>query len=78
MPPLIVTLRQCWKLTVRVWDQMVDVNLRGPLLLTRAWSTSPCVSHGGVIVNVASIAGLQPTPRLGLYGLTKAGMVASD
>jgi len=58
-----------------VWDQMVDVNLRGPLLLTRAVVDLSMRQHGGVIVNVASIAGLQPTPRLGLYGLTKAGMV---
>jgi len=40
---------------------MVDVNLRGPLLLTRAVVDLSMRQHGGVIVNVASIAGLQPT-----------------
>lgn len=37
----------------------------------RAWQGE----HGGAIVNVASIAGLAPSPFIGAYGMSKAAMV---
>jgi NAD(P)-dependent dehydrogenase (short-subunit alcohol dehydrogenase family) len=57
------------------WDKTFEVNLRGMFILTqlvwRAWMEE----HGGAIVNVASIGGLRPGPGLGVYNITKAGVI---
>ncbi len=56
------------------WDKTFEVNLRGPLLLTslvyRAWMAD----HGGAVVNVSSIAGVNPALGLGAYGVSKAAL----
>jgi NAD(P)-dependent dehydrogenase (short-subunit alcohol dehydrogenase family) len=52
-----------------------DVNLLGPLLWTRAAFSGWMGEHGGVIVNVASVAGLRPGPITGAYNISKAGLV---
>ncbi|MGC8473647.1 MAG: SDR family oxidoreductase [Candidatus Dormibacteria bacterium] len=56
------------------WDKTFEVNLRGPLLLTslvyRAWMAD----HGGAVVNVSSIAGVNPAVGLGAYGVSKAAL----
>lgn len=53
----------------------VDVNLWGPVLWSgvawRAWMRD----HGGAIVNVASIGGLETGPDLGIYRTTKAALI---
>ncbi|MEU8523422.1 SDR family oxidoreductase [Streptomyces sp. NBC_01216] len=37
----------------------------------RAWQKD----HGGAIVNIASVAGLSPSPFIGAYGMSKAAMI---
>lgn len=56
-------------------DKTWEVNLRGPLLWTRATYAAWMEEHGGVVVNVASIAGLRPSPITGAYNISKAGLV---
>lgn len=57
------------------WDKTFEVNLRGYFILTqlvwRAWMSE----HGGTVVNIASTGGLRPSPGLGVYDVTKAGVV---
>ena len=57
------------------WDKTFEVNLRGMFILTqivwRAWMEQ----HGGAIVNVASVGGLRPGIGLGIYNVTKAGVI---
>ncbi|HEX4214512.1 MAG TPA: SDR family oxidoreductase [Candidatus Dormibacteraeota bacterium] len=57
------------------WRKTFEVNLEGCLLLTqlcwRAWMEE----HGGSVLNVASVAGIQPAPGLGSYGVSKAAMI---
>ena len=57
------------------WDKTFEVNLRGPLVLTRFVVDAWMRAHGGAIVNVASIAGLRPEFGLGPYGVTKAALI---
>ena len=57
------------------WDKTFEVNLRGPLVLTRLVVDAWMRGHGGAIVNVASIAGLRPEFGLGPYGVTKAALI---
>lgn len=56
--------------------QIVDVNLRGPIVLSRL--VIPCLKRagGGSIVNVASIAGKIPVPEEATYCATKFGLRA--
>src|ERR1700694_318976 len=56
------------------WDKTFEVNLRGPLVLTKLVVDAWMRAHGGAIVNVASIAGLRPEFGLGPYGVTKAAL----
>lgn len=57
------------------WDKTFEVNLRGPLVLTKLVVNAWMRAHGGAIVNVASIAGLRPEFGLGPYGVTKAALI---
>ena len=56
-------------------DKTWEVNLRGPLLWARAAYAASMGANGGSIVNVASIAGLRPSPVTGAYNILKAGLV---
>jgi len=56
-------------------DKTWAVNLRAPLLWARSAFHGWMGEHGGVIVNVASIAGLRPSPVVGAYNISKAGLV---
>jgi len=57
------------------WDKTFEVNLRGPLVLTKLVVEAWMRAHGGAIVNVASLAGLRPEFGLGPYGVTKAALI---
>ena len=55
--------------------KVLEVNVEGALLLAqsawRAWMSE----HGGVILNVASVGGLRPSPYIGIYNASKAALV---
>src|SRR5918996_2484118 len=56
-------------------DKTWSVNMRAPLLWVRAAYQAWMKDHGGVVVNVASVAGLRPSPFMGAYNISKAGLV---
>lgn len=56
-------------------DKTWAVNLRAPLLWARAVHQAWMEEHGGVIVNVASVAGLRPSALMGAYNVSKAGLI---
>jgi hypothetical protein len=60
--------------TAQELAQMVTVNLSAPIVLTRA--ALPHLPKGGVVVNVASLAGLVPVRDAAVYSATKAGLRA--
>jgi NAD(P)-dependent dehydrogenase (short-subunit alcohol dehydrogenase family) len=53
----------------------MDVNVLAALAWTRAAHAAWMGEHGGVVVNVASFAGLRPAKGIGLYGATKAALL---
>ncbi|MGH7919625.1 MAG: SDR family oxidoreductase [Candidatus Dormibacteraceae bacterium] len=57
------------------WDKTFEVNLRGYFLCTQACWRAWMKDHGGAVLNVASTAGVRPAPGLGIYGVSKAGVV---
>jgi 3-oxoacyl-[acyl-carrier protein] reductase len=56
-------------------DKIWAVNQRGPLVFAREAWRQWMHQHGGSIVNVASVGGLQPGPLLGAYNVSKAALV---
>ncbi|MBR0510021.1 MAG: mycofactocin-coupled SDR family oxidoreductase [Clostridia bacterium] len=66
-------------MTDEAWDAMIDINLKGPMIVTRA-AVKYMKQSGGVIINNSSVMGLRGGRRLshytaskwGLTGLTKA------
>jgi NAD(P)-dependent dehydrogenase (short-subunit alcohol dehydrogenase family) len=58
-----------------LWDKTFEVNLRGVFALTQDVYRASMEKHGGAVVNVASIGGLRPGIGLGIYNITKAGVI---
>lgn len=56
-------------------DKIWAVNQRGPLVFARQAWRQWMQKHGGSIVNVASVGGLQPGPLLGAYNVSKAALI---
>ncbi len=57
------------------WDKTFEVNLRGVFLLTKLVYEASMERNGGAVVNVASVGGLRPGLGLGVYNVTKAGVI---
>jgi 2-dehydro-3-deoxy-D-gluconate 5-dehydrogenase len=59
-----------------LWDQVVDVNLKGAFLVSQAFARHAAEhGHGGTIVNLASKAGIRPSQQLAHYSAAKGGVV---
>ncbi len=56
-------------------DKTWAVNMRAPLLWVRATHRAWMGANGGSVVNVASVAGLRPSPIMGAYNISKAGLI---
>jgi 3-oxoacyl-[acyl-carrier protein] reductase len=61
-------------LTEEAWDRVLDVNLKGPFLVTRAFLPSMKGRKSGRFVNVSSISATLGTPRLSAYCASKWGL----
>ncbi|MEJ2485162.1 MAG: glucose 1-dehydrogenase [Anaerolineales bacterium] len=57
------------------WDKILDVNLKGYFRMIKACATSMRERGGGKVINMASVSGLRATPGLGIYGVSKAGVL---
>ena len=56
------------------WDVTMNVNLKGPFLLSQLVAKVMREQGGGSIINIASIAGIIPS-ELNIYSVTKAGLI---
>ena len=59
-----------------LFDKVVGVNLKGPFRLMARAGTHMAAGDGGSIINISSIASLQPSPHAEPYGAAKAGLNA--
>lgn len=57
------------------WDQVLDTNLRGVFLMTRAVSKVMMRQKSGRIINIASTAGAMGNPGQVNYSAAKAGVI---
>jgi 2-dehydro-3-deoxy-L-rhamnonate dehydrogenase (NAD+) len=65
-----------WELTPEIWRQVLDVNLTGSFLTSRAIVPRMLDRGYGRIVNIASIAGKEGNPNASHYSASKAGLIA--
>lgn len=55
------------------WQQMLDVNLTGPFMVTKTLLPLLKNAQGASVINISSIAGLRPGYSIG-YSVSKAGL----
>ncbi len=55
-------------------DQVIDLNLKGTVYVTRAASRVMLARRAGAIVNISSVVGLSGYRGLAVYGATKAAL----
>lgn len=57
------------------WEKTIQVNLTAPLVwIQEAWNQH-MKENGGVIINISSVGGLMTSSILGVYDLTKSGLI---
>ncbi len=56
-------------------DDVIDVNLKGCMFVTRAFIRSFVKQHGGSIINISSVVGLMGNKGQTVYAASKAGIV---
>ena len=57
------------------WDKILDTNAKGAFRLCKVVVPHMEAQGGGKIINLTSVAGLRPSPGMGLYGISKAAII---
>ncbi len=57
------------------WDAVLNINLRGTFLFTRAAARPIIKGKNGRIINIASVSGLMGNPGQANYSASKAGVI---
>ena len=71
----IFTIGPIEELQEQDWDKVINVNLKGPFLCSKAIGRHMIERRSGVILNVISISAQIPEPDLGAYTPSKAGLL---
>lgn len=58
-----------------VFDKIMNVNVKAPWLLSNLVHPFMKAQGGGSIINIASVEGIHPGFRLGLYSVTKSALI---
>jgi NAD(P)-dependent dehydrogenase (short-subunit alcohol dehydrogenase family) len=59
----------------KLWDSVVNLNLKGPFFLSQKVAQIMKEQGGGCIINISSIEGFLVGDRSAIYDITKAGMI---
>jgi NAD(P)-dependent dehydrogenase (short-subunit alcohol dehydrogenase family) len=59
----------------RLWTKILDTNLVGYFRMVKACVENMISRGGGKIINIASVAGKTPLPGMGIYCVSKAGVL---
>lgn len=60
---------------LNILDKVMDVNLKGPILLSKLAHPHMKARGGGSIINISSIEGQTPGMGLGIYSISKASLI---
>ena len=63
-------------LTVEDYRTVMDINLLGPILMTRHFADALAAGPGGAVVNLASMSAFMPVPGTGVYSMAKAAVAS--
>lgn len=63
------------KTTDRLWQQALDVNLKGPFLTSQIVSRTMLKQKRGRIINIASLGGIKAWSNHLAYSVSKAGLI---
>jgi NAD(P)-dependent dehydrogenase (short-subunit alcohol dehydrogenase family) len=58
------------------WDKIIDTNVKGVFRVCKAVVPHMEGQGGGKIINMTSVAGLRPSPGMGVYSVSKAAIIA--
>lgn len=61
--------------TPEIWDKVINTNLRGTFFMTQTIASLMMERQQGVIINVASVAGVYPRKNHLEYAISKAGII---
>lgn len=61
--------------STEAFDKIMDVNVKGPMLLSQLAHPLMKNAGEGSIINISSVEGLHPGFGLGLYSVSKAGLI---
>jgi NAD(P)-dependent dehydrogenase (short-subunit alcohol dehydrogenase family) len=59
----------------RQWDKILDTNLVGYFRMAKASAGLMVNRAGGIMINISSVAGLDPQPGMGVYCVSKVGIL---
>lgn len=57
------------------WDKILDVNVKGYFRVVKACVDGMKRRGGGKVINMASVAGLEPQSMMGVYSVSKAAVL---
>jgi NAD(P)-dependent dehydrogenase (short-subunit alcohol dehydrogenase family) len=57
------------------WDKILDVNVKGYFRVVKACVPIMKERGGGSVINMASVAGKEPQPMMGVYSVSKAAVI---
>lgn len=72
----IVMRATLFDLTPEMWDRVMDVNAKGVFLVSQAVARGMMARQGGVIVNIASMRGVEGSESSMHYAASKAAVIA--
>lgn len=61
--------------TEAVFDKTFEINCKGYFLMAQQAGKMMITQGKGVIINIASIEGLSPSPFMGIYAMTKSAVI---
>ena len=67
--------RLLWEIPEEAWDLVIDVNLKGTFLMSRAVIPHMLKRGSGRIISMASVSGKRGTARRGAYTASKFGVI---
>jgi len=67
--------RLLWEIPEDAWDRVIDINLKGTFLMSRAVIPHMLKCGSGRIINMASVSGKRGTARRGAYTASKFGII---
>lgn len=72
----ISEFKSIFELSVDEWDRIINTNLRGAFLSTRAVAGSMQEAGGGSVINIASTRAIMSEPGSEAYAASKGGLLA--